>query len=89
MAKPAWLRARTGQAPLLKKEREQSVIAATGRALATLDARLAEHGEDGLAAWLRANLAGEPATTRVCVMQRIMRAGVGGDDLKLCRSVMS
>lgn len=89
MAKPAWLRARQGQAPMLKKEREQAAINATGRALAKLDARLAEHGAEGLADWLRANLAGEPATTRACCLVRISGKCFGREVMDACRGVMS
>ena len=89
MARPAWLKRRNPDAPMLKKEREQAAINATGRALAKLDARLAECGADGLADWLRANLAGEPATTRACCLVRISGKCYGRDVMDACRDVMS
>ena len=89
MAKPAWLRARQGQAQIPKKEREQAAINATGRALAKLDARIAECGADGLTDWLRSTLAGEPATTRACILVRISGKCYGREVMDACRDVMS
>jgi len=87
--KPAWLKARQGQAPTQKREREMAAINATGRTLELLDARLASHGADGLAGWLRANVAGEPATTRACVLVRISGKCYGREVMDACRDVMS
>jgi len=89
MIRPAWLRARQGQAQIPKKEREQAAVNATGRALAKLDVRLDEHGADGLAGWLRENMAGEPATTRACVLVRISGKCYGREVMDACRDVMS
>ena len=87
--KPAWLKRRNNDAPILKKEREQAAVNATGRALAKLDVRLDEHGADGLAGWLRENMAGEPATTRACVLVRISGKCYGREVMDACRDVMS
>ena len=74
---------------MLKKERELVDIKATGLALERLDARLAEHGADDLPQWLRANLAGEPATTRACCLVRISGKCFGREVMDACRDVMS
>lgn len=89
MTRPAWLKRTNANAPILKREREQAAIRATSRALAKLDARLAEHGADGLADWLRANLAGEPSTTRACCLVRIGGKCFGREVMDGCRAVMS
>ena len=87
MSRPAWLRARQGQAPA-KKDREQAAVNATGRALAKLDAQLDDHGADGLAGWLLTFRDGLTVTDKACVMSRIMGRSFGRDVEADCREAL-